>query len=328
MMSEVCGLVCKSGFPPQSRVATSIQLCMSSGARSGARCRGGRAGRIVAAERTTESVFGHALERARSRRARAELREPALRDTGRCEADIRETGVREAGRFEQPGSPTAREDRPSGRSTPSVAIFQAALSAASDRVMLLDRAGTIVYANPAAEALVGHTSLQGRRLADVCMLRRRTLSVIWRALAAGGRWAGRLPQETASPLLDMDMTVQRVASEADGDDYYCLVLHAEGRSPNRESELARTSGEPSRRTRGVTAEAICALQRMASEIAHDVNNQIAVVLNYTFVLLRQMPDDSPLKVHVAEMQAAAWRASRVAQTIRALQQHPALQSSE
>jgi PAS domain-containing protein len=287
----------------------------------------------VAAERTTESVFGHALERTRSRRARAELREPALRETGRYEADIRETGVREAGRFEQPGSPTERADRPSGRRTPSVAIFQAALSAASDRVMLVDRAGTIVYANPAAEALVGHSSLQGRRLADVCMLRRRTLSTIWRALRRGGRWAGRLPRQpddTASPLLDIDMTVQRVASESDGPDcddyYYCLVLHAEGRAPNR--ELERPSGEPARRARGVTAEAVCALQRMASEIAHDVNNQIAVVLNYTFVLLRQMPDDSPLKVHVAEMQAAAWRASRVAQTIRALQQHPALQSSE
>jgi PAS domain-containing protein len=284
----------------------------------------------VAAERTTESVFGHALERTRSRRARAEptLREPTLRETGRYEVAIRETGVREAGCFEQPGSPTARAERPSDRSTPSVVIFQAALSAVSDRIIVVDRAGTIVYANPAAEALVGHSSLQGRRLADVCRIRRRTLSTIWRALAAGGRWDGRLPEEAASPLRDKDMTVRRVASEADGDDYFCLVLHADGRAPSREPELDRASGAPARRARGVTAEAVCALQRMASEIAHDVNNQIAVVLNYTFVLLRQMPDDSPLKVHVAEMQAAAWRASRVAQTIRALQQHPALQSSE
>jgi hypothetical protein len=36
-------------------------------------------------------------------------------------------------------------------------------------------------------------------------------------------------------------------------------------------------------------------------------------LNYSFILLRQLPDDSPLRAHVAEMQSAAWRASQVAQ---------------
>jgi hypothetical protein len=61
------------------------------------------------------------------------------------------------------------------------------------------------------------------------------------------------------------------------------------------------------------ASVLSAVGRVAGEIAHDFNNQIAVVINYSFILLRQLPDDSPLRAHVTEMQSAAWRASQVAQ---------------
>jgi signal transduction histidine kinase len=57
--------------------------------------------------------------------------------------------------------------------------------------------------------------------------------------------------------------------------------------------------------------------RLAAESAHELNNQISVVLNYTFILMRQLPEDSPLRAHVPEMQTAAWRASMVAQELLA-----------
>jgi signal transduction histidine kinase len=266
----------------------------------------------VASERTTERVFRHALEGAGSGRVRA-----GLRESGRFEA----THARDAS--------VERREHVSGRTSLDASMFRAALAAASDGVLLIDRAGTIVYANPAADALVCDSGLQGRRLRDLCVVERRNLCEIWRSLSAQGRWAGRLPRSASPswrPELDMNMTVQRVAGELDSDEHYCVVLHVGGRSapaPDRANELVRAN--PARRGRGARAEAMSTVQRMASEIAHDLNNQISVVLNYTFVLLRQMPEDSPLKVHVAEMQAAAWRASRVAETIRALQRHPSLQ---
>jgi nitrogen-specific signal transduction histidine kinase len=196
-------------------------------------------------------------------------------------------------------------------STLSPSTYLAALGAASDGVVMIDRAGVILYANPAAESFFSDDGLPGQYFADLTVLDRRTLIGVWRELRRTRRWCGRLCLRSCRP--ELEVTVQRVAAEPGGQEHFCVVLHGAARIAQNQIE------QPS------------ALQRIASEIAHDFNNQIAVILNYTFVLLRHMPDGSPLKAHVAEMQAAAWRASHVAQAIhRALvaPQQPALSSRE
>lgn len=232
---------------------------------TGVACRGEQVGRgRVASERTIEPNFGHA--RGHERATPVPRYAPEL----------------------EPAAITA-------------STYLAALSAASDGVLLLSRAGVIVYANPAAEAYFSPACLVGQYFSDLSRLERRTLSDIWRQLQRAGRWCGPLGLRASNP--DLDVTVQRVPSEEPNlTQHYCVVLHGAGRA------------EPSH-TRS-------ALQRVASEIAHDFNNQITVILNYTFVLLRHIPADSPLKTHITEMQAAAWRASQVAQAIhRALVTH-------
>ncbi|HKU41688.1 MAG TPA: PAS domain-containing protein [Polyangiales bacterium] len=195
--------------------------------------------------------------------------------------------------------------------TLSASTYLAALGASSDGVLMLDRAGVIVYANPAAEAFFADDGLAGKHFARLATLDRRVLTGIWRALRRSRRWTGRLCLRRSCP--DLDVTVQRVGAEPGVDENFCVLLHGAARVGRGQPEA------PNR------------LQRVASEIAHDFNNQIAVILNYTFVLLRHMPDGSPLKAHVAEMQAAAWRASQVAQAIhRAIvtPQQPALSSGK
>ncbi|HKP63674.1 MAG TPA: PAS domain-containing protein [Polyangiales bacterium] len=206
--------------------------------------------------------------------------------------------------------------------TLTASTYMAALGAASDGVLMIDREGVILYANPAAESFFCDEGLQGQFVADLTPLDRRTLSGVFRALRRTRRWSGRLCVRSASP--ELDVTVQRVASDPNDtrrEDHYCVILHGAARIAQQLTEGPRHE----------QAEKPSTLQRVASEIAHDFNNQIAVILNYTFVLLRHMPDGSPLKAHVAEMQAAAWRASHVAQAIhRALvtPQQAALSSGE
>jgi hypothetical protein len=50
---------------------------------------------------------------------------------------------------------------------------------------------------------------------------------------------------------------------------------------------------------------------VGSELAHTLNNQIAVVLNYSFILAREVPQASPEHTHVLELQRAAWQAAAV-----------------
>jgi len=108
-------------------------------------------------------------------------------------------------------------------------------------------------------------------------------------------WRGDLSLPIGHSTLDVAVSLRSVTFEPGRSHHFCAVVRS------RESrDLSEAS-------------AISAVARVAGEIAHDFNNQIAVVLNYSFILLRQLPDESPLRAHVVEMQSAAWRASQVAQ---------------
>jgi signal transduction histidine kinase len=232
----------------------------------------------------------------------------------------------------------------------SASAYLAALGAATDGVLLINRSGVVVYANPAAEMFFSDSGLSGQYFADVSALDRPTLNGIWRELYRERCWRGRLCLSHFRP--DLEVTVQRIRAEAECSEQFCVVLHGAAnaeRAPDqadhgtasdprgkrlargtrdaraaRAARVARVDGSE----RGERAEATT-LKGVASEIAHDFNNQISVILNYTFVLLRHMPADSPLKQHVSEMQAAAWRASQVAQAIhRALVTHTLLPSGK
>jgi hypothetical protein len=105
-------------------------------------------------------------------------------------------------------------------------------------------------------------------------------------------WRGDLAVQRGNTRLDLAIALRTIELLPGRSDHFCLVARP------------RTASD---------ASVLSAVGRVASEMAHDFNNQIAVVINYSFILLRQLPDDSPLRAHVTEMQTAAWRASQVAQ---------------
>ncbi len=175
-----------------------------------------------------------------------------------------------------------------------------ALEAVSEAVLIVDRSGVVVFANPAATALTGHRPkhLIGRHVWSV--LTPQVAPALWpmmRSLGMQRAYRGRVDAVHASGnALPLEVSVTAVP-DADGHlQHFCLVAR-----PVAEP-LADTSAGP-----------VEALGRVAAELAHDFNNQIAVVLNYTFILQRQLPPASPLREHVEQLQASAWRASRVAQ---------------
>jgi nitrogen-specific signal transduction histidine kinase len=198
---------------------------------------------------------------------------------------------------------------------PAVALnaYVAALDVTTEAVMIIDRASIVLYANAAAEALFGAGSLVGRRLLSLYPLERRALRSILSELQKKGVWRSNLRPQTGSAQPELEVALRTVALTPGRPQHFCLVAHAKHESrESRESHVPREPREqPDRNASDATL--LSTVGRVAGEIAHDFNNQIAVVINYSFILLRQLPDDSPLREHVAEMQSAAWRASQVAQ---------------
>jgi hypothetical protein len=211
--------------------------------------------------------------------------------------------------------------------------FVAALDVTNEAALIVDRSGTIVHANAACESLVGcpgnpgnpgnqsnqgdkgnkSNQLLGRRLCTVYPQAGRRVREILRELQAHGVWRANVPLECAGTRIEVSVALSSVPIAP-------LVPLAPGASA-RTNQHASPGRLPRPRYFCLVGRAIApsdasvlsAVGRVAGEIAHDFNNQIAVVINYSFILLRQLPDDSPLRAHVTEMQSAAWRASQVAQ---------------
>jgi len=58
---------------------------------------------------------------------------------------------------------------------------------------------------------------------------------------------------------------------------------------------------------------LSSVARIAGELGHELNNELAAVLNYTYVLSRRLGDDAETSEHVGELREAAWRATGLAE---------------
>jgi nitrogen-specific signal transduction histidine kinase len=177
--------------------------------------------------------------------------------------------------------------------------YIAALDVTTDAVLICNRAGIVVYVNTACAELLGDQVevLIGHDVRSLFPVDSRGLRDIVGALQKRSAWHGRVPARPGSEANEVSIGLRTIGLTPRRPDHFCLTV----------------------RTRAATDVAVSsALGRVTGEIAHDFNNQIAVILNYSFIMLRQLPEDSPLRSHVGEMQNAAWRASQFAQMMLGL----------
>jgi hypothetical protein len=73
--------------------------------------------------------------------------------------------------------------------------------------------------------------------------------------------------------------------------------------------LRRDQQTELRQAQGRAESTLRSMLRLTGELGHDLNNQLAAVLNYAFVVERRLSQAAAESTHLAELRAAAWRAA-------------------
>jgi nitrogen-specific signal transduction histidine kinase len=193
----------------------------------------------------------------------------------------------------------------------------AALELASDPLFIVDRSGVVQHANSACAALLDqdHPQLQGRHVSEILAVDARVMRAVVQGLRETAHWQAEVEvsirgrrRRVQLGVRSVEETPSEVGAAPPAPEHrqqFAVVLR-----PLPEPAQAGNPGQ-GRRAR----EVFSALARVGSELAHNLNNQIAVVLNYSFILAREVPQASPEHTHVLELQRAAWQAAAIAKLL-------------
>jgi hypothetical protein len=173
-----------------------------------------------------------------------------------------------------------------------------ALRSSPQALLIVDAFDRICFASEAAVALLGKSSeaLRQSLLRDHVVMPARDGQIEPTVVARSALGPCTLPLALADGrevLARMNVLRDHWGDPA----HACLVLEAVTHA-------------------GAGVAALDSLGRLAGELAHDVNNQLSAALNYVFILRRRLSAVEPIGTHLAELEAAVWRASGLASTLR------------
>jgi PAS domain S-box-containing protein len=195
--------------------------------------------------------------------------------------------------------------------------FRSLIENASDPIVVMDKAGTILYESPALEKVlgwrpeerVGHSVLEllppedraaiTQRLQPLMGEPGRTDLVETRVLHRDGSWRD----------------IEAVAtSRTDEDGRITVILNVRDLTERKSLEAQLNQ-----------AQKMEAIGRLAGGVAHDFNNLTTAILGYSELMLRQLGAGDPLRRHVAEVTRAAERAASLTRQLLAFSRKQLLQ---
>jgi len=180
-----------------------------------------------------------------------------------------------------------------------------ALACSKAMVVAVDRRGTIRGAGPMVAQRLGDTDVDGIVGQAVARFivpaeRPRGLDAL-RVVLDGREWQGPIRLVSArgvERLLKLRVSPLRAAS---------------GELRGALAEL-----DPAASGDGISRERLDAQSKMAAGLAHNFNNLLTVIRSGTYMLARELPDESPLQGYVREIEEAAERATGWARQLGAI----------
>jgi two-component system, cell cycle sensor histidine kinase and response regulator CckA len=187
----------------------------------------------------------------------------------------------------------------------------------AESIVITDPGGSILYVNPAFEAVSGYTRAeaigQNPRILksgnqDAAFYRR-----MWEVLARGEVWTGRLINRRKDGILfEEDATIGPVRDATGRVTSYVAVK----RDVTNETRLERQL---------LQAQKIEAVGRLAGGIAHDFNNLLGVIMGYADLVRRGLGADHPLGGKVDQIRKATERAAALTRQLLAFSRKQVLQ---
>ncbi len=186
-----------------------------------------------------------------------------------------------------------------------------ALEAAANAIVITDREGDIVWANPAFTALTGYeleeaTGQNPRVLVRSGLTPQEDYAALWRSILDGEVWRGELVNRRKDgTLYPEEQTITPVRDDSGAITHFIAVK--QDVSERREAEARRISLEAQLRQ----AQKMESVGRLAGGVAHDFNNALGVVLGHADLALKLVPAGSPLARHLEAIREAGRRSANL-----------------
>jgi PAS domain S-box-containing protein len=196
-----------------------------------------------------------------------------------------------------------------------LALLRAAVSAAQDVIVITDEQGRVEFANDAFGTVTGHAPSDvighGMALLKSGVHPPAFYQDMWRTLASGQTWTGRMVNRRRDGTFYSDDTRITPVTDDAGKKHYIAIKQDVTEAVRAEEKLQKTEDQLRQ------AKKMEAIGTLAGGVAHDFNNLLTAILGSAYCLLQELPGDDPHREDILEIKKAGERAAMLTRQLLA-----------
>ncbi len=188
-----------------------------------------------------------------------------------------------------------------------------ALKTAANAIVVTDKEGVIVWANPAFETLTGYSVSEatGRKVFDITgsgEQDERFYKSLWDTILSGSVWHGEIiNRRNSGTLYTEDLTITPVLDDKGAVTHFVWIKQDITMRKSFEDQLLQ-------------AKKLEGIGELAGGVAHDYNNILGVILGYGELLKRKLNEHDPARMPVEAILTATRRGADLTKQLLAFAQ--------
>ncbi len=203
------------------------------------------------------------------------------------------------------------------QSEEQIRLLAAALEATANAVVIMDRAGKMIWMNPAFTAITGYPANEalGKTLEILNSGKHPPgfFENLWRTIQAGRVWRGEIiNRRKDGSLYTEEQTITPVRDERGEIAYYIAIQQDITENKKLTQQLAQ-------------AQKMESVGQLAGGVAHDFNNLLSVIIGYAEMLLEDPANGDKKRKQIDEVLKAARRAASLTRQLLAFSRQQVLE---